>query len=289
MAKNSRQPYAVSPKAGDEVCAQSWGTGRAVARIPRVGGGGTGRSGQGAFGNMCRGGRMYAPTKVFRRWHVCLNVNMKRYALASALAATTVPSFVSARGHIIEKIPEIPLVLSNDVESIQKTKEAVAVLEKVGAYADVERVKASRTIRAGRGKMRNRRYTQRRGPLVIYENDNGITRAFRNLPGVELCQVSRLNLLQLAPGAHMGRLVVWTEAAFKKLDELYADHVPRNVMTNSDLARILKSDEIQNAIRDPKPRDPYFKKRRNALKDKEVMKKFNPYYKELLKQRRQEA
>lgn len=52
MAKNKRQPYAVSSKAGHQTSAESWGTGRAVARIPRVRGGGTHRSGQGAYGNV---------------------------------------------------------------------------------------------------------------------------------------------------------------------------------------------------------------------------------------------
>ena len=37
---------------GHQTSAESWGTGRAVARIPRVRGGGTHRSGQGAFGNV---------------------------------------------------------------------------------------------------------------------------------------------------------------------------------------------------------------------------------------------
>merc|ERR1719471_2551788 len=69
IAKNKRQPYCVSEPAGHQTSAESWGTGRAVARIPRVRGGGTHRSGQAAFGNMCRGGRMFAPTKQWRRWH----------------------------------------------------------------------------------------------------------------------------------------------------------------------------------------------------------------------------
>ncbi|CAM9771235.1 unnamed protein product, partial [Hapterophycus canaliculatus] len=68
MAKNHRQPYAVSKRAGHQTSAESWGTGRAVSRIPRVQGGGTQRAGQGAFGNMCRGGRMFSPTKIWRRW-----------------------------------------------------------------------------------------------------------------------------------------------------------------------------------------------------------------------------
>lgn len=49
----------------------------------------------------------------------------------------------------------------------------------------------------------------------------GLTKAFRNIPGVELLSVSKLNLLKLAPGGHVGRFVIWTESAFKKLDALY--------------------------------------------------------------------
>ena len=90
----------------------SWGTGRAVARIPRVPGGGTSRSGQGAFGNMCRGGRMFAPTKVWRKWHKKISTNQRRYAVTSALAASAVPALVMARGHKIDNVPEFPLVVT---------------------------------------------------------------------------------------------------------------------------------------------------------------------------------
>jgi len=120
MNKNHRQAYAVNIHAGKQVSASSWGTGRAVARIPRVGGGGTSRSGQGAFGNMCRGGRMFAPTKTWRKWHRKINVTQKRYAVASALAATAVPALVMARGHKIDEVPEIPLVIDNSIESAKK-------------------------------------------------------------------------------------------------------------------------------------------------------------------------
>jgi hypothetical protein len=41
------------------------------------------------------------------------------------------------------------------------------------------------------------------------------------LPGVELVNVRRLNLLQLAPGGHLGRFVIWTQGAFGLLDEVY--------------------------------------------------------------------
>lgn len=104
LNKNKRQAYAVSMKAGHQTAAESWGTGRAVSRIPRVPGGGTHRAGQGAFGNMCRGGHMFAPTKVWRRWHRKVNINQKRYAVASALAASALPALVMARGHRIEQV-----------------------------------------------------------------------------------------------------------------------------------------------------------------------------------------
>lgn len=223
MNKNARQAYAVNIHAGKKVVASSWGTGRAVARIPRVGGGGTSRSGQGAFGNMCRGGRMFAPTKTWRKWHRKINLTQKRYAVASALAATAVPALVMARGHDIDEVPEIPLVLDNAVESTKKTSAAKDILAAVGAMDDVNKAAESKQIRAGKGKMRNRRYTLRRGPLIIYANNDGVEQAFRNLPGVELCCVSRLNLLQLAPGGHMGRFCIWSQAALEQLDTIYGE------------------------------------------------------------------
>jgi len=83
---------------GHQTSAESWGTGRAVARIPRVRGGGTHRSGQGAFGNMCRGGRMFAPTRTWRRWHRRVNRNQRRYVIVSAMAASAVPAVVMSKG-----------------------------------------------------------------------------------------------------------------------------------------------------------------------------------------------
>merc|ERR1712193_78324 len=215
MAKNARQPYAVHKHTGHQTSAESWGTGRAVARIPRVRGGGTHRSGQAAFGNMCRGGRMFAPTKTWRRWHRKINVAQKRYAICSAIAATGIPSIVMSKGHRIEQTPEVPLVLSDKVEEYKKTKEAMGLLKRLKAWTDIEKVKNSKRFRAGKGKMRNRRRIQRRGPMIIYNQDNGICQAFRNIPGITLLNVSRLNLLKIAPGGHVGRFCIWTESAFR--------------------------------------------------------------------------
>jgi len=293
LAKNKRQAYSVANEAGHQHSAESWGTGRAVARIPRVSGGGTHRAGQGAFGNMCRKGRMFAPTKTWRRWHRKVNKNQRRYAIASALAASALPALVLARGHRIGKIAEVPLVINNSVESISKTKEAINVLKRIKALADVQKVKRSKKLRAGQGKLRNRRFTQRRGPLIVYKRDNGIVRAFRNIPGVELLPVRSLNLLQLAPGGHLGRFIIWTKGAFEQLNKLYGTektgsktkkgyNLPKSLMANADLQRIVNSDEIQNAVRPAKSRRTRSAHRKkNPLTNLGVLLKLNPYAKTL--------
>ena len=182
---------------------------------------------------MCRGGRMFAPTKTWRRWHRKINVNQRRYAMCSALAATALPALVMARGHRIDNIGEVPLVVDNSIEKLTKTKDAVKLLKALNAYADIERSKLSRKVRPGKGKMRNRRYITRKGPLVIYNEDHGITRAFRNLPGVDLLKVDRMNLLFLAPGGHLGRFCIWSRGAFEKLDAIYGTWSRKSTMKNN--------------------------------------------------------
>jgi len=280
MNKNNRQAYAVKMSAGMSVSAQSWGTGRAVARVARVGGGGTSRSGQGAFGNMCRGGRMFAPTKTWRKWHRKINSSQKQYAVASALAASAIPALVMARGHRVDEVPEIPLVLDSSLEATKKTSAAKDILAAVGALADVEKAADSKKIRAGKGKMRNRRYTLRRGPLIVYKENDGVEQAFRNLPGVELCCVNRLNLLQLAPGGHMGRFCVWSQAALDELDVIYGAEgkpIPAAPMTNADLARIINSDEIQSFVNPAKRADKPRPRKKNASKSIKALAKLDPY------------
>ncbi|XP_003490589.1 60S ribosomal protein L4 [Bombus impatiens] len=288
VSKNSRQPYCVSKEAGHQTSAESWGTGRAVARIPRVRGGGTHRSGQGAFGNMCRGGRMFAPTKPWRRWHRRINVNQKRYAIVSAIAASGVPALVQSKGHMIQEVPEFPLVVSDKIQEYNKTKQAVIFLRRIKAWNDIQKVYKSQRFRAGKGKMRNRRRIQRRGPLIVYGQDQGIRKAFRNIPGVDLMNINKMNLLKLAPGGHVGRFVIWTKSAFEKLDALYgtwrkesqlkADYnLPYPKMANTDLSRLLKSQEIRKVLRAPRKKVVRSVKKLNPLTNTRAMLRLNPY------------
>ena len=323
MNKNKRQAYAVSEKAGHQTSAESWGTGRAVARIPRVSGGGTHRAGQAAFGydspstillrlfyldylsdmsdssnvidsNMCRSGRMFAPTKVWRKWHQKINLNQKRFATASALAASGSPALLLARGHAISTVPEVPLVVSSTGFAVKKTKEAIALLKAVGAGEDVLKAGNSRKVRAGKGKMRGRRHTQRRGPLVIYnpeEDGKDLVLAFRNIPGVETSSVYSLNLLQLAPGGHMGRFIVWSSSAFSALDKIYGSTteasalkkdflLPSVMMKQPDLSKIINSSDVQKVLR-PTRGGAVSKRgvvqKKNPLKNFQVQLRLNPY------------
>jgi large subunit ribosomal protein L4e len=239
---------------------------------------------------------MFAPNRVWRKWHFKVNKNQRRYALASALAASALPSLVMARGHQIEEVAEVPLVVSDDIQDIKRTADAVKLLKQLDVYDDIEKVKNSKKLRRGLGKLRDRRYTMRKGPLIIYAKTGvdapDCVKAFRNIPGVELADVSRLGLLDLAPGGHLGRLCIWSESAFAALDGLYGTYsapssskkqgknpyqLPRAAMTNSDLVRIINSDEIQSVLNAPKTSATLAARKRNPLKRFDEMVKLNPY------------
>lgn len=290
LANNTRQAHGVNTKAGMKHSAESWGTGRAVARVPRVSGSGTNRTGQGAFANSCRKGRMAFPLQTWRRWHRKVNLRQRRNALASAIAATAVPSLVMARGHRILKVPQFPLVLDDKVGGIAKTKEAVALLKRFGAYEDVLRCIAAKKIRAGKGKLRNRRYKLRKGPLFIVGDESiNLTRALRNIPGLTVLHVGRLNIRHLAPGSQVGRFAIYTESAFKALEGQFGSFkaagagrkhfiLKKEVISNSDIAGIINSDAIQSVLKAKKSVKPlHYRQKKNPLKNKGEMKKLNPY------------
>jgi len=233
---------------------------------------------------------MFGPLRTWRKWHRKIVLGQKRYAVASALAASAVPSLVAARGHRISQLPEIPLVIANEaLEGIAKTKKALAVFKKLNVDDDVEKVKFSVVHRPGKGKMRNRPYKEKVGPLVVVNSGSmgNVAPAVRNLPGVEIADVARLSLLRLAPGGHLGRLVVWTRSAFEQLDKLWGTSktpsllkkgftLPRPILAQPDISRVIKSDEVRSALRPVKT----ISKRKgwlNPFTHPERMEKLNPY------------
>jgi large subunit ribosomal protein L4e len=144
-----------------------------------------------------------------------------RLALLSAVAATASKSVVASRGHRIEDIPEIPLIVTDSIEELTKTGELEAALTNLGVLSDLYRVKDSQKIRAGKGKRRGRKMKQAVGPLIVVAKNRGIFNAASNLPGVTIAAVNDLNAELLAPGTHPGRLTLWTNSAIEQLDKLY--------------------------------------------------------------------
>jgi len=197
--------------------------------------------------------------------------------------------FKSAQVHRdIDHLAEIPFVVADKLEEFKKTKEAVTFLRRSRVWADIEKVYNSKRYRAGKGKGRNRRYKKKLGPVIVYNKDNGVVHAFRNIPGVDLVNIDRLNLLKLAPGGHVGRLIIWTESAFRKLDAIYgtlhkksthkADfHLPAAKMTIADFARLIRSEEIVKAVRPTRKNVKTVKAHFNPLKKSHLLVKLNPY------------
>ena len=116
----------------------------------------------------------------------------------------------------------------------------------------------------------------------------GLTRAFRNIPGVDTIDVQKLNLLKLAPGGHVGRFCIWTESAFKKLDSIYGTwrkpsdtkknwNLPMPKMAVTDLAKLLKSEEIRKVLRAPNRKIRRAVVKTNPLKNVRTLLQLNPY------------
>jgi len=211
------QPQGRDPMAGKRTSAESRGTGFAMARIPRL----KGQSGRAAFAPGTVGGRQSHPPVSEKRIVKRIPKKEKRLALLSAIAATASKEVVAARGHSVVDVLEIPLVVTNDLEALKKTRDVEETLIRLGVLSDIYRVEGSRKVRAGKGKSRGRKMKQSVGPLIVVAEDKGIMEAARNIPGVNVARVSSLNAEMLAPGTHPGRLTIWTDSALERLNELY--------------------------------------------------------------------
>jgi large subunit ribosomal protein L4e len=209
---NRLQPYGPHFYAGMNTSARSWGPGHGVSRVPRI------INARRAAGvPMAKGGRRsHAPQPNADKTEK-INIKERKKAIRSAIAATTVPELVSARGHVFQR--ELPVVVQNDFESLSKTSDVKKFLVAAGLWNDVERAKNGKTIRAGKGKVRGRKYKNRKSLLIVVSKDQGAGKAARNLPGVDFINADGLNAELLAPGTHAGRLTLWTEASIQRLKE----------------------------------------------------------------------
>jgi large subunit ribosomal protein L4e len=191
----------------------------AIARVPREKGGG----GKAKFAPGTVGGRQAHPPRAETRIVKDIPTKEKRLALLSAIAATASKETVALRGHEVEGIPEIPLIVEDALSELNKTKEVEEDLTHLGILTDIYRVRESRTIRAGKGKHRGRKMKQAVGPLIVVAENKGLVDAASNIPGVDIVTVTNLNPEILAPGTHPGRLTLWTNGAINQLSKLYGE------------------------------------------------------------------
>ena len=207
---NRKQAYGADEFAGMRTPAESFGSGRGLAHVPRS-------------ENVARrvphavSGRRAHPPKAEKDQTKDLNDKERRLAVRSAIAATTDVALVADRGHAFDEDLELPLVVSDEFESLEKTQEALGVLEALGVDADIERADDGRSVRSGRGKSRGRKYRQPKSLLVVTSEEP--SRAARNLAGVDVATAREVNAEDLAPGATPGRLTVFTESAVEEVGE----------------------------------------------------------------------
>jgi len=210
------QPQGRDVLAGKRTTAESRGVGFGTSRVARVKGGQ-----RAAFIPFAVGGRAAHPPVVEKKIKKKIPRKEMRLALRSAVAATAFKEIVASRGHVIDDVPDFPLVVVDEIQSLKKTQDVEEALIHLGVWPDIYRVRESRKVRAGKGKMRGRKMKQAVGPLLVIAEDEGIVEAARNLPGVDVVSVDSLNTELLAPGTHPGRLTIWTNSAFEKVDKLF--------------------------------------------------------------------
>ena len=229
---NRRQAYGSNPHVGKRKpmsgmkhSVEWWGKGRGVSRIMR-------RTGQrrGAQNPHTLGGRRAHGPKVEKDWSRKLNRNERRLARNSALAATTDVEMVSNRGHrFAEEISSLPIILGDYSENGEKidieafnlsggTRKVNAIFEALGLGDDLLRARNGRKIRAGKATMRGRVHKTPKSVLLVVANKDGLAKAARNLPGVDVVAAKDLSAEHLAPGGDLGRLTVFTKAAVEALN-----------------------------------------------------------------------
>ena len=204
---NRKQDYGTDEYAGLRTPAESFGSGRGQAHVPREGG-------RARRVPQAVGGRRAHPPKTEKDRSLSINDKERQQAIRSGIGATTDPELVAERGHVFDEGLSLPVVVSDDFADLVKTKEAAGTLEALGVHADIERAE-ERTVKSGQGSARGRKYRRPTSVLVVTTDEP--SRAARNLAGADVTTAREVNAEDLAPGTHAGRLTVYTEAAAQEV------------------------------------------------------------------------
>ncbi|MEM4259689.1 MAG: 50S ribosomal protein L4 [Candidatus Woesearchaeota archaeon] len=222
---NNRQPYSPDPRAGKKASAlvskrrrnYRGSYGKGISRVPRkiLTRRGSQMNWVGAFAPQTRGGRRAHPPNIEKIWEKKINKKENRKAICSAIAGSINIDYIKARNHIIPK--EFPFIIDNSFEEINKTKDLLKALKSLGFQEELKRVSEIK-IRAGRGKMRGRKYITKKGPLIVVSKKCPLLKFGNNIPGVDIVKINELNAALLAPAAQPGRLTLYTKGAIEILN-----------------------------------------------------------------------
>jgi len=219
-----RQAYGTDPLAGKRTSAHYHGMrhlrytmmNREMARMKRIHGNVGFLARTARFVPQATKGRKAHPPKAEKVWKEKINKKEWLGALYSAIAASSDKDIAEARGHVVHNAKHFPIIVDDRLEELEKASDVRKALDSLGLGKELERVKPKKQ-KAGRGKMRGRRASQKKGPVIIVAEDKGIIKAARNIAGVEATTLANLSVEMLAPGTHPGRIAVWTKSAAEAL------------------------------------------------------------------------
>ena len=220
-AEKMWQPYAHDVKAGNKQSASGtishkrhdWKGhyGKGMSRVPRktMWRRGTQFYWVGAEISSARGGRRAHGPK----GRIPLKkINKKEYeiALASAIASTANQAIVADRYARVKEVKEmLPFVMESKISNA-KAQELINGIET--ALGNLKIVaKPEKSIRSGKGKLRNRKYKKSAGLLIVTGSDEEI-----RVKVFDQVKANNLTITDLYPA---GRVVIYTENAIKDLKD----------------------------------------------------------------------
>ena len=204
------------PAAGEMVSAESRNTGLGIARLARIRGQGFSRAGQAAGVAGVRAGRIAHPPESWKVIYKKINKKERQLALSSAIAATSHKDIIVSRGHRVEGISDFPIIASDSIESITKSRDLVQALLAFGLAEDLSRSGASKAKGTKSG---SRAKSAGTSALVVVRKDSNVCRLASSIPGIDVKDVESLSVLDLAPGAKPIRLTVFSKGSLEYLEK----------------------------------------------------------------------
>jgi large subunit ribosomal protein L4e len=151
-----------------------------------------------------------------------INHKEKQLGLCSAIAVTAKKEMVQRRGHKLGNEVKLPLVVSNDIESIAKTKDLKNALIRLGLGDDIARASLVRKARSGTPRRRGRPTRSGTSALIIVGNDSKLVTLSQSIPGVDIKHAKDISILDLVPGSKPIRLTIFSQGAIEYMKSLQA-------------------------------------------------------------------